>query len=163
MFAISRIAVRFASSAATFTSSSSRSRLCAVFSGKIDRVSSSRAVCLMICSSTFASSCTTMVMREISGSSVADTVRLSILKPRRPNKDDTRASTPEWLSTRTLNTSLGIPPPPYSKIISSMVPPAGIIGSTFSSLWMRHSIHTGPFACSASANAAENSASVLQR
>ena len=44
------------------------------------------------------------VMRLTAGSLVAETVRLSMLKPRRQNRLDTRARTPLWLSTSRLMT-----------------------------------------------------------
>jgi len=42
-----------------------------------------------------------VVMREIAGSSVGPTASESILNARRANKDATRASTPDELSTKT--------------------------------------------------------------
>ena len=48
-------------------------------------------------------------------------------------------------------------------VISCTVPPGGIIGSTFSSLSIRHSIQLGPSLVNASARAARNSAMVSQR
>jgi hypothetical protein len=44
------------------------------------------------------------VMRLTAGSLVAETVRVSMLKPRRQNRLDTRARTPLWLSTSRLMT-----------------------------------------------------------
>jgi len=43
-------------------------------------------------------------MRLTVGSLVAETVRLSMLKPLRQNRLDTRARTPLWLSTSRLMT-----------------------------------------------------------
>ena len=107
------------------------------------------------------------VMRLTAGSLVAETVRLSMLKPRRQNRLDTRARTPLWLSTSRLMTLRLLDSillcPPYSMMISLMSPPPGIMGSTFSSLSMMHSIQVGPFCFIASAKAVWNSGRLVQR
>ena len=58
----------------------------------------------MSCWSSFSVPETETVMRLTVGSLVAETVRLSILKPLRQNRLDTRARTPLWLSTSRLMT-----------------------------------------------------------
>ena len=58
----------------------------------------------MSCWSSFSVPETETVMRLTVGSLVAETVRLSILKPLRQNRLDTRAKTPLWLSTSRLMT-----------------------------------------------------------
>ena len=70
----------------------------------LQRVTSSRSVCNTSCCKAFSSLVMVTVMRLTAGSLVADTVRLSILKPRRQNRLDTRAKTPLWLSTSRLMT-----------------------------------------------------------
>ena len=58
----------------------------------------------MSCCSSFSVPETDTVMRLTVGSLVAETVRLSMLKPLRQNRLDTRARTPLWLSTSRLMT-----------------------------------------------------------
>ena len=157
MRATSLMALRVVSVALTLTSSSSRNRLLPSSRQNTVFVSSSLKVWLNIWSITCASPRTEMVIREISGSFVADTVRESMLKPRLANKLETRASTPEWLYTNTDNTLFVIVSPPQSMMISSIVCPGGIIGSTFSSLSMGHSIQQGRLLASASLSACSNS------
>ena len=57
--------------------------------------------CLVTCSSGSPSTATTIVIRETSGFSVGPTAREWMLKPRRENSEDTRASTPGLFSTST--------------------------------------------------------------
>ena len=57
--------------------------------------------CLVTCSSGRSSTFTAIVIRETSGCSVGPTASESMLKPRRENNADTRASTPGLFSTST--------------------------------------------------------------
>ncbi len=168
MLEISRSSARFWVSHSTFKSSSSRCRLLSGSSSKICRVTSSRSVCKISWFSACSVPRSVTVMRLTEGSFVADTVRLSMLKPRRQNRLEMRARTPLLLSTSRLMTRrvlLFVLPcvSPHSMMMSLTVPPPGIIGRTFSSLPMRQSIQLGPFCFIASANAALNSAGVAAR
>ena len=165
MLAISRSSARLTTVAATFKSSSSRWRAVRSSSTKTWRVTSSRSVWSSSWLRRFSSPYTVTVMRLMVGSLVAETVRLSMLKPRRVNRLDTRARTPVWLSTSRLTTLrcsvrcsvLSMLVPPYSMMMLLMSPPPGIMGRTFSSLPIMHSIQVGPsWFCSASAKAAWN-------
>ena len=84
--------------------SSSRSSDFSLSSTNTCRVTSRRSVCSTSCCKAFSSLVMVTVMRLTAGSLVADTVRLSMLKPRRQNRLDTRARTPLWLSTSRLMT-----------------------------------------------------------
>src|SRR3569832_1622041 len=57
--------------------------------------------CLVTCSRTVSSPVTTIVIREVDGSSVGPTFNVSILKPRPLNIPAMRVSTPNLFSTRT--------------------------------------------------------------
>ena len=81
--------------ASTLSSSSSRSQArCSGFSTKTCRVTSRRSVWRMSWFSSFSVPRSVTVMRLTEGSFVADTVRLSMLKPRRQNRLEMRARTP---------------------------------------------------------------------
>src|SRR5690606_7507573 len=64
--------------------------------------------CLVTCSSGWASTSTTTVMREISGCSVWPTASEWMLNARRENRPATRARTPGWLQTGTDRLGLDI-------------------------------------------------------
>src|SRR6185437_12361493 len=92
---------RLVSSARTLTSNSSR---CTAWSGSSSTTLStliSLFNCLVTCSSALPCTDTRMVIRDISGCSVGPTANDSMLKPRRLNSPDTRASTPGLFSTNT--------------------------------------------------------------
>src|SRR6185437_3394838 len=92
---------RLVSSARTLTSNSSR---CTAWSGSNSTILSTLTSlfnCLVTCSSALPCTDTRMVIRDISGCSVGPTANDSMLKPRRLNSPDTRASTPGLFSTST--------------------------------------------------------------
>src|SRR6185295_4758747 len=100
-FATSSTALRTAASARTLTSSSSRCTDWAGSSSTILMTLTSLLSCLVTCSSGSWSTLTTMVIRDMSGCSVGPTASDSMLKPRRLNNPETRASTPGSFSTST--------------------------------------------------------------
>src|SRR3712207_4317989 len=93
--------VRSAIGARTLTSSSSRWTAASASSSTILMTSTSLFSCLVICSSGWLSASATIVIRDRSGFSVGPTARDSMLKPRRLNRAETRARTPDLFSTRT--------------------------------------------------------------
>src|SRR5919202_6376555 len=93
--------LRCARSARTLTSSNSRWTDWPGSSSTIFSTFTSLLSCLVTCSRGEDSALTTIVMRETSGFSVSPTASESMLKLRRENRPETRASTPGLFSTRT--------------------------------------------------------------
>ena len=93
--------LRTAASERTLISSSSRCTDCVGASSTILSTLISLFSCLVTCSSGNSSTATTIVIRETSGFSVGPTASEWMLKPRRENSDETRASTPGLFSTST--------------------------------------------------------------
>src|SRR5439155_1760269 len=87
--------------AATLISSSSRSSASPGTSSTTRSTFTSLCICFWICSSECCAQSTRSVMRETSGRSVGPTARLSMLKPRRANIVEIRASAPGLSSTST--------------------------------------------------------------
>ena len=92
---------RVEGSADTRTSASSRSTASPAWSVDTRRTFTSLCICFSICSSRCAGQSTVSTMRETSWRSVGPTARLSMLKPRRANMFETRASAPGRFSTST--------------------------------------------------------------
>src|SRR3954452_11082160 len=102
MAASSVICDRRSAEAFTVTSISSRSTASSGCSSAILITGISLLSCLVICSSGADSASTTIVIRLKRSSSVGLTASDTMLNPRRANMPDTRVSTPNLFSTRTL-------------------------------------------------------------
>src|SRR5215207_5189798 len=98
---VSSTCPRVCGSVLTLISMSSRSTAVVESSSTILRTLTSLLSCLVTCSRGSSSTLTTIVMREISVVSVGPTASESMLKPRRMNRLETRASTPGVFSTKT--------------------------------------------------------------
>ena len=80
---------------------SSRSTLSSPLNSCNSMTSTSLRSCFVTCSKTVSSPRTTIVIRDVAGSSVGPTLRVSMLKPRPLNIPAMRVSTPNLFSTRT--------------------------------------------------------------
>ena len=130
-------------SALTLISASSRATIGFALRSTTLMTSISLYNCLLTCSSVLSSPVVTMTMRDKPGFlGLVPTVMLSILKPRRPNKPDTRCRTPGWSLTRMDIVCLFHSASPIN--ISSIVLPCVTIGYTFSSLRTTNSTTAGP-------------------
>ena len=105
-FTASSISLRVSPEARSFISISSRITVVSDGIVSIHITSWSFASCFIICDLTASSPRAVIVMRELSGSSVSLTVRLSMLNPRLAKRLDTRISTPYRFATMAPRTNL---------------------------------------------------------
>ncbi len=101
--AMRMISSRWVASAFTLISRSSRSIAMSGCTLRTSITSISLSSCLTTCSTEWRVQSTRMVITERSARSVGPTARLSMLKPRRENRPETRDSTPGLFSTSTLS------------------------------------------------------------